>query len=487
MKESRRKHSHFEIKDVLAILSALESGNVIEQLNDLKDDDRFQPLIDKINSINKMFNDKKQMEQQLDTALEMITKLARLDFDHAKIEQGDTSEPLYALTLGLDMLSEELKHSVVSRAELDEQKKILDEIVDNIPVAITLKDPSDNFRIKLWNKAAEKIFEVPREMVLGKTSPELLSEMHVDLNHTSDAKICQEGILFDIPDETVFTRNKKLVSLHTRKVPIRMSENSQTSYLIGIWDDITLQKKSQEKLMQSSKMSSLGEMAGGIAHEINNPLAIIMGKVGILRKSIQRGDFDQDKILETLSKIEMTTERIAKIIKGLRSFSRNADNDPMIQTKLITIIEDTLEFCRERFKNHSIELQVKCDPKILIECRPAQISQILVNLLSNAHDAVEKLPKKWVTIEAKAELNSVKLIISDSGPGIRPEIIDKIMFPFFTTKAIDKGTGLGLSISKGIAETHHGHLYYDTLSKNTTFILELLYEQPSLGREKRPK
>ena len=235
--------------------------------------------------------------------------------------------------------------------------------------------------------------------------------------------------------------------------------------------------RQRSKLTASAKMSSLGEMAGGIAHEINNPLAIISGKAAIIKRLIQRGDINQEKLTEDLLKIEQTTARIAKIIKGLRTFSRNADHDPMSMTPVVTIIADTLELCKERFKNHSIDLRVKCDSDAQIECRPAQIAQVLVNLLGNAYDAVENLEEKWVSLTLEAGSSSVKISVGDSGSGISPAIAEKIMDPFFTTKDVGKGTGLGLSISKGIAENHHGHLTVDASAKNTVFVLELPYQQ----------
>lgn len=242
----------------------------------------------------------------------------------------------------------------------------------------------------------------------------------------------------------------------------------------------------QGAMIASAKMSSLGEMAGGIAHEINNPLAIIKGKASIVKKHLIKGSLDVDKLGEELLKIENTTERIAKIIRGLRSFSRNAAADPMEVVRLSSVLEDTLELCQERFKNHSIELRIDCQVDTSLECRPSQLSQVLINLLGNAHDAVKELPQKWVAIETVVQLSTVTIRITDSGTGIPTEVAEKMMLPFFTTKEVGKGTGLGLSISKGIVEDHHGQLYLDPSHRNTCFVIELPLKQPVIEQINPP-
>lgn len=229
----------------------------------------------------------------------------------------------------------------------------------------------------------------------------------------------------------------------------------------------------QAQLVANSKLSSLGEMAGGIAHEINNPLAIISGKVESLQRRIQNGNYEISKILEDLSKIQNTVNRIAKIIVGLRAFSRNAEKDPMVPTKISTIVDDTLELCQEKFRKNGVELRVNCDKVLEVECRASQLAQVLINLLGNAHDAVEKLSEKWVSLNVVSKDNIIRITVVDSGFGIPSDIVNRMMEPFYTTKEVGKGTGLGLSISKGIIEDHGGSLQYDHTAKNTTFIIEI--------------
>jgi C4-dicarboxylate-specific signal transduction histidine kinase len=227
------------------------------------------------------------------------------------------------------------------------------------------------------------------------------------------------------------------------------------------------------KSVHGAKLMALGEMAGGIAHEINNPLAIIQTNASFL-KGLLDGNIDKAMGLRITDKIISTTERIAKIIKGLRSISRTGDNDPFNFVAVGQIIEETLGICREKFKIHDIKIEVEnSNPLFQVECREVQLVQVLLNLLNNAYDAIEKLPEKWVKIEVKENPESVDISLTDSGGGLSQSIKDRIYEPFFTTKEVGKGTGLGLSISKGIVELHKGKLWLDDKCKNTRFVISL--------------
>ncbi len=243
----------------------------------------------------------------------------------------------------------------------------------------------------------------------------------------------------------------------------------------------------QKMIISTSKMLALGEMAGGIAHEINNPLAIIHGKSNQLKRLLAKETIDLPECLAQLTKIEVTTERIAKIIRGLRAFSRNSDADPMENFSILRIFEDTLELCKDRFKNRGTELKVNCTTDELLECRASEISQILMNLLGNALEAVENLPEKWVELDVKIIGGRAEISVTDSGLCIEPKVVDKMMQPFYTTKEVGKGTGLGLSISKGLAESHQGELFYDDSAKHTRFVLRLPLRQSIKPKKRLPK
>lgn len=241
--------------------------------------------------------------------------------------------------------------------------------------------------------------------------------------------------------------------------------------------------RSQESMVQSSKMASLGEMASGMAHEINNPVAIIYGRALHLKEVCEQSEVNKDQVIRASEKIAAMAMRVSKIVRSLRSFAREGSSDPLEYVAVDRIVEETLEFCRERFKHKSIQFEVDLiNPDWRLNCRAVEISQVLLNLLNNALDAVDPAPQKKIHLGFAVTSTQIQISVQDSGIGVPAEIRAKIMQPFFTTKEVGKGTGLGLSVSKGIAETHNGRLFLDPDSSNTRFVLELpLHSARSIG------
>lgn len=241
--------------------------------------------------------------------------------------------------------------------------------------------------------------------------------------------------------------------------------------------ELAQQVKEQQVLMtSSSRLAALGEMAGGIAHEINNPLTVAHAHASRLRDMAEAGKILEPAIvIRSTQKIEDVCMRMSRIIAGLRSIARDGESDRFLIVPLRPIIDDALALSSEKFRHKQIELVAEKVPdSILIECRSVQISQVLVNLLLNSQHAVEGLgSKRWIRLAVSETAANVEIRVSDSGAGISPEIRDRIFDPFFTTKDVGKGTGLGLSVSASIAETHSGTLLLDETEPHTTFVLIL--------------
>lgn len=233
----------------------------------------------------------------------------------------------------------------------------------------------------------------------------------------------------------------------------------------------------QQTLIHSAKLSALGEMSAGIAHEINNPLAIIQMRVNQMNDMAKTGHIDSAFVLKSTLRVQETVERIAKIIKGLRAFSRDGHDDPMVKTSMKKIVDETFSFCRERFMSLGVEIEFKLvalsDAPIEIECRQTEISQVLLNLLGNSLDAVEGKDKKFIQVEVTELQDSIVMTVTDNGSGVPDHLREKIMKPFFTTKAFEKGTGLGLSISQKIVKNHQGVLTLDPDKQFTKFVITL--------------
>jgi signal transduction histidine kinase/sensor domain CHASE-containing protein len=240
-----------------------------------------------------------------------------------------------------------------------------------------------------------------------------------------------------------------------------------------------LREKAHMESMHSSKLAALGEMAGGIAHEINNPLTVISGRARQLKILLDNKSLTPEKAATVIESIERTSERIARIVKSLRTHSRSGDHDPFIKTEVKSIIDGVLELCRDQIREKGIELSIDVTPvNAVLVCKEVQVGQVILNLVKNAIDAVEFLKDadRWIKIEftSGSKSQSPKLFVSNGGPVINESLREKMFQPFFTTKPVGKGTGLGLSLSAEIMKQHRGVLSIDVECKNTRFIMKFM-------------
>lgn len=232
----------------------------------------------------------------------------------------------------------------------------------------------------------------------------------------------------------------------------------------------------QQELMaiNSSRLAALGEMAAGIAHEINNPAAIIFLSTRSIKKDLDHHHYDRDNLSNRLDKIEKSITRITNIINSIKAFSRNTEADTLKKENITEVISDTLNFCRERFKSENLNLIVDIpSAELFVHARHSEISQVILNLINNAYDAISEEQNKWIKVELIYDQKNINLIISDSGAGIPEKIRLKIFDPFFTTKEVGKGTGIGLSLSKKLIGNNNGTLTLDNKKNHTTFIITL--------------
>lgn len=237
----------------------------------------------------------------------------------------------------------------------------------------------------------------------------------------------------------------------------------------------------QQQQVHSSKMAALGEMAGGIAHEINNPLATIKIRATQIKRIAKIEPLNIEKLEQAVNNIDLTTDRISSIIKGLRNFARDGEQDSFEPSSVNSIIDESLDLCRAKLLNREIDIRwTHLENDLQIDCKRVQISQVVLNLISNSVDAIAEKAEKWIQISVEDLDDLVMISVTDSGLGIPPEVAHKIMQPFFTTKEIGKGTGLGLSISVGIIKAHQGQFFYDSSTVNTTFRIVLPKQQSNI-------
>ena len=234
----------------------------------------------------------------------------------------------------------------------------------------------------------------------------------------------------------------------------------------------------QDELMRFGRFSALGEIAAGIAHEINTPLNVVTTKTDFLRKLADAGRLEKDKVGSIAKDIDQMAKNISSIVIGLKSLA-TSESDRFERTNINQLIRDTLKVCDFRLHRFGVDLKLTLpDEDIFAECYPIQLSQILINLINNSIDAISTRLERWISVELVDNDSTLTLYVVDCGNGIAPELAEKIMTPFFTTKKEENGTGIGLSLSRTIARRHGGDLALDLSHKNTTFKLELPKQRP---------
>lgn len=244
------------------------------------------------------------------------------------------------------------------------------------------------------------------------------------------------------------------------------------AHIHGLEDEVSTK---EQLLVENGKFATLGLVAGGIAHEINTPLSTVMMLAQLLGEKAENGTVTLPEVAGIAARIQKASKRIAGIVRGVGTIAAGDSNrEETAEFEVADVVSETLMFCHERYVKQGVPLECGEVPAGLRALgRPVGLSQVLLNLLNNAFDAVDAVPEKWIEIQLEVLDHEFRIAVIDSGHGIRPELREKILQPFFTTKEIGKGTGLGLSVAKGLVESHNGSLLLDTTSKHTRFVIVL--------------
>jgi|GEM_PF-2307692 len=247
-------------------------------------------------------------------------------------------------------------------------------------------------------------------------------------------------------------------------------------------------KKTQLQLVQSAKLASLGTVATGVAHEINQPLSYIKTTLQTLKEDFKLEDINPKQTMPLLKESLRQIGRISEIIQHLRIFGR-AEDQGFVQVNLEEILDNALLLQGEQFRLNNICLHRQIDERLPhIQGNPNQLEQVLINLCQNSmDDLLKKEKKRSITVQmaASVEKGHVVITFSDTGFGIPAQDLDKIFDPFYTTKPVGKGTGLGLSIIYGIIKSHGGKIVCQSqLNQGTSFIITLPIEGDTHGKTK---
>jgi hypothetical protein len=350
-------------------------------------------------------------------------------------------------------------------------KEFSDSIIESVNVGILVVDRGG--KITTWNSALEEMLGIERGEVLGASAAEVFNE---EMLETIRAVTGVSGwVVTDLRHLYKFrtvTRDGRPIVINLSLAPFEDATKSIAGTLVVV-EDVTERVKLEEQLQQSDKLSSIGLLAAGVAHEVNTPLAGVSSYAQMLASQLP----ESDPKARLLAKILAQTQRASGIVNNLLNFSRtsNADFAPL---DLNRTLDDTLQLLEIQLRKHDIVIEKQC-AEDLPEAygNASKLQQVFMNLILNARDAMPS--GGTLRLETSAADHTLVVRITDTGMGIAPENITKIYDPFFTTKGVGQGTGLGLAVSYGIIQEHSGRIFVESApGKGTTFTIKL----PSLYR-----
>ena len=309
----------------------------------------------------------------------------------------------------------------------------------------------------------EKLGFKRREDVIGKSFQDLFEEPEQWKQFTD--QLCQEGHIKDF--EAKLKRPDDSIIYVILTTSVLRDEEGNIKGCEGIAKDITNMKQVMESLIQSEKMASVGQLAAGVAHEINTPLGIILGYTQLLEEDCQ----EHKDAYESLKIVEKQTKICKRIVGDLLKFSRHTPDSSTAEMDINHCIQEVLAVMEHSLNMDHIYIHRKLQEDMpMIFGNKEKLRQVIMNLLNNAHHAIESEGIVSVWTEYDQEKEEIRIIIGDTGTGIPPEIQKKIFDPFFTTKGVEKGTGLGLSVSFGIVKDHGGYIEAQSPPKEKRFV-----------------
>jgi PAS domain S-box-containing protein len=370
-----------------------------------------------------------------------------------KVYKKNAGDEIQHLAESFDVMAMSLNEHISGLEEtekrLTQQGQLLQTILDATPDIVGLQDRE--LAYKAVNKAFCQFVSKEEEDIIGKTDFDIFPEDLVEKNRLENLKVMETGKSFEKQEEIKNSGGMRW--LHVVKIPV----NDPDGNIAGIlWSgrDITELKHIQARLIQFQKMESMGPLAAGIAHELNTPLGIILGYAQLLKE-----DFKEDSPMhEDLGVIENQSKICRKIVGDLLRFSRQTEST-LTRLDINQSIEEVVSVVEHTFKLDRVKIERDYHSDLpTVKWDKDKLKQVFVNLLNNAHDAIDTDGTINITTSFDKDNSEIMVSVADTGMGIPPEIMDRIFDPFFTTKRVDQGTGLGLSVTFGIIQEYGGRI-----------------------------
>jgi len=367
---------------------------------------------------------------------------------------------------------------------LQREKEFSKMIIETADVLIVTLDLEG--KITLFNKKAEEVTGYTRSEVMGKDFIKVLIQERYKADFAKMFKDILENKAVSPHDLIVLTKNGEERIIFSRGSPLRNNEGKIIG-LLGIGGDVTEMRKMEEKLIQSEKLRALGELSGGVAHDFNNMLTAILGRVELLKMNLESFSGKERRKISPLLKqslevIEKAASDGAETVRRVQEFSSmRADDKDFIHLDLNEVVNDALDFTRTRWKDEAelkgIKIQIKKElsPISSIMGKASELREVLTNLINNSLDAMPQGGR--IKIKTFEEDKCVFLKVEDTGIGMPVDVMKRVFDPFYTTKG-PKSTGLGMSLSYSIITRHQGTISVDSQEgKGTTFTIMIPTER----------
>ncbi|MBF0367778.1 MAG: response regulator [Oligoflexia bacterium] len=375
------------------------------------------------------------------------------------------AENLKLVTTSKEELDKQIAKRQKSEEELLHVYALLHGVIAGTTDAIYVKDLEG--RYLLFNHAAERFTGRKAEEVLGKDDKMLFELAAAQSVMNTDRKVIMAGETSTFEEDVTTITGKKYV-FHSTKGAVFNSQG-EVMGIFGVARDVTEDKRAykerlemQSQLLHTSKLAAIGTMAAGVAHEINNPLAIIHGYAEILKEKLEKREAlagNTKEVLDLTKKILVAADRIASIVNGLNLFAR-ADKDLMEVLDLNLVIKDILGLVESMYSKEGVAIEFTSSASLAqVEGNNGKLQQTVLGLLSNAKDAIKQVRNTGlIQIAITGDEQKIRLSIGDNGCGIPESMLSSIFDPFYTTKDPGKGTGLGLSIASTIVQSMKGSI-----------------------------
>ena len=385
--------------------------------------------------------------------------------------------------VGYQGLTIDISDRIRMERELEEKNRFFSNLLESSVECIVSADTRG--KVIFFNKAAEKLTGYKAEEVIGKFHITRFYPIDVAKNIMRRLRSDEYGGRGRLENFRITLYGKDGVEIPVSCSASIVYEGEKELASLGVFTDLREKLKmekelqdTQMRLIQTEKMASLGSLAAGVAHEINNPLGGILIYASLLMEDFA----DQnDPRVQDLKRIVEEGTRCKDIVKNLLEFARQTESK-FESVAINKAIDDVLFFLEKQALFHNIKTIKELNPDLpLIQCDPNPIKQVLMNMMVNAAEAMsEKGGTLTITTGINPDGSLIVIFFKDTGPGIPPAIQSKIFDPFFTTKDVGKGTGLGLSTSYGIIQSHHGSIEVESApGKGATFkiILPIAFEK----------